>query len=295
MNAPDASSAALAPAYRSISACSRVSSPWRVVTAPFATLALAASALAWDVVATGLDNPRGLDFAPNGALYIAEAGLGGPGPTYVGPDGGLMYFGLSGSVTRVRGGQQQRIVSGLPSAAAIDGTGAIGPSDISFGHRGVVFLTVGLGRPPAVRDAILGDPAQLMGSLLRLSQDGDVNQVADLAVYEQTRDPDHNGPDTNPNGVLNLRGGDAYVTDAGANDLLHVSASGKISTIAVFPIAAQCNRCPRTSPSVRMARSACANSPARPSRSAGADLSRCARRSTHRLRRRFHQHHRPEI
>src|SRR5512144_2857273 len=28
------------------------------------------------VVADGLNNPRGLAFAPNGALYVAEAGLG---------------------------------------------------------------------------------------------------------------------------------------------------------------------------------------------------------------------------
>jgi glucose/arabinose dehydrogenase len=31
----------------------------------------------WQVVATGLANPRGLNFAPNGDLYVAEAGRGG--------------------------------------------------------------------------------------------------------------------------------------------------------------------------------------------------------------------------
>src|SRR5439155_12133018 len=39
-------------------------------------------------VATGLANPRGLAFAPNGTLYVAEAGSGGPvdvgGGTFVG-------------------------------------------------------------------------------------------------------------------------------------------------------------------------------------------------------------------
>src|SRR6266540_1196878 len=38
-------------------------------------------------VATGLDNPRGLGFAPNGALYVAEAGRGGDGPCFPGPEG----------------------------------------------------------------------------------------------------------------------------------------------------------------------------------------------------------------
>ena len=32
------------------------------------------------VIADGLDNPRGLTFAPDGTLYVAEAGQGGAGP-----------------------------------------------------------------------------------------------------------------------------------------------------------------------------------------------------------------------
>src|SRR5215208_1929621 len=32
------------------------------------------------VVASGLDNPRGIAFGQDGALYVAEAGAGGAGP-----------------------------------------------------------------------------------------------------------------------------------------------------------------------------------------------------------------------
>lgn len=35
----------------------------------------------YTVVASGLEGPRGLTFGPDGNLYVAEAGLGGPNTT----------------------------------------------------------------------------------------------------------------------------------------------------------------------------------------------------------------------
>jgi glucose/arabinose dehydrogenase len=40
------------------------------------------------VVAEGLDNPRGIGFGPDGALYVAESGSGGAGPRVEGLEGG---------------------------------------------------------------------------------------------------------------------------------------------------------------------------------------------------------------
>jgi glucose/arabinose dehydrogenase len=53
-----------------------------IVFALAAVVAFAASAVAdpsVTVVMSGLDNPRGLTFGPQGALYVAEAGRGGAG------------------------------------------------------------------------------------------------------------------------------------------------------------------------------------------------------------------------
>ena len=193
------------------------------------------AAAEWKVVATGLHNPRGLDFAPNGALYIAEAGSGGNGPTIPGIEpGSVLHFGTTGSITRVFKGTQERIVNDLPSLAAENGTAAIGPSSVSFGNLGHSFVTIGLGRPPALRDQ-LGAQAAKLGVLFQMNQNGKMNEVADMAAFEAGSDPDGLGPDSNPNGVLPDTGGAVYVADAGANALLRVDANGDVSVVAVFP------------------------------------------------------------
>ena len=105
-------------------------------------------------VASELDNPRGLTFGPDGSLYVAEAGPGGSGPCFTGPEGGTVCFGISGasarSATARRGGSSK----GLPSIGD-QGTGAnaIGPSDVSFRGRDLYF-TVGLGADPALRASL---------------------------------------------------------------------------------------------------------------------------------------------
>src|SRR6187397_3125206 len=92
-------------------------------------------------IMTSLDNPRGLTFAPNGALFVAESGHGGP---LCVPGGGISCYGSTGAVTRYWHGEQVRVATGLPSLATAGGAQARGPNEIALHGSGRAILTVGL-------------------------------------------------------------------------------------------------------------------------------------------------------
>jgi hypothetical protein len=185
-----------------------------------------------EVVASGLDNPRGLDVSPWGTVYVTEAGRGGDGPCLTG-EMGTTCAGTSGAVTGIHHGDQRRVLDGLPSLAPQPaGDEALGPSDISLRSWGGAYLTVGLGQPPLLREQ-LGELGPAFGVLYRVSSRG-LRALADIAAYEQAENPDAGEHDSNPNSVTSSWGR-VYVVDAGGNSLLRVHRSGEISTVAVFP------------------------------------------------------------
>jgi hypothetical protein len=203
-----------------------------VVAVGFAPAA-AATEPAYDVIATGLDNPRHLQFGADGTLYVAEAGRGGDLACAAGPEGGTVCSGLSGAITAITGDGQGRVVTGLPSSAAPETGGeAIGPSDVAETDAGLL-VTVGLGADPATR---AGLPVELqdVGWLLLADPDaGTVERLADIAGFEGEVNPDGGLPDSNPNAVL-AGDGVAVVVDAGGNSLLAVTDEG-IDVLATFP------------------------------------------------------------
>jgi sugar lactone lactonase YvrE len=187
------------------------------------------------VVMSGLDNPRGLDFGPQGALYVAEAGRGGGvGAPNIVLRGTPLYYGATGAVSRLWKGQQERVASGLPSLAHANGNEGGGPQGISFNGAGNAYLTVGFGADPSLRGG-LGSAGAGFAQLIRLKPNGNWSSVADLGTYELNSNPDGRQLDTNPFGVRASPGGQVVVTDSGANSLLRVDNHGGISTIAVMP------------------------------------------------------------
>lgn len=188
----------------------------------------------WKVVASGLNNPRGIVVDSAGRVYVAEAGKGGAGPCFGGPESGEVCLGRTGSVTRIWRGHQQRIIRGLPSIAPKSGESAIGPSDVSI-RDGRLVVTVGLGANPHMRDGLSSFFANRLDHLLRIRIGiGETRGIADIGDYEVAHNPDRGAIDSNANAVVARPNGWAVV-DAGANALLWVNLRGHVSTLAVFP------------------------------------------------------------
>jgi hypothetical protein len=194
-------------------------------------------------VATGLANPRGLNFGPDGALYVAEAGSGGAGPCILGSDGLTKCYGTTGGIRKIDlggTGPFPRIVDHLPSIAALPGTPgagiATGPHDVDFQGLGNGLVTIGLG---AIADNRLSPAFASVGlqfgRLVRFKPNGRWTFEEDLAAFEYDKNPDGVVPaDSNPYGILAGPGRTIY-TDAGGNALNAVAANGSISNLAVFP------------------------------------------------------------
>ena len=193
------------------------------------------------MVASGLFNPRGLNFGPEGALYVAEAGTGGSGPCIVNSNNLRVCYGATGAVTRItlgRKSSQERIVTGLPSLAGATGASATGAHDVEFQGRGNGYVTIGAALDPERRSNDPGNPAFAsvglkFGQLVRFQPNGKWSFNEDLALFEGLANPDGGLEDSNPYGLLALPGRQVFV-DAGGNSLNAVAANGSISNLAVF-------------------------------------------------------------
>jgi hypothetical protein len=188
----------------------------------------------FEVVASGLDNPRHLRFSPTGALYVVEAGRGGDGPCVQHPQLGEFCLGFSGAVTRVRDdGPDERVLTGVPSIINEEGE-TLGPFDIAFTGSQKFVLSVGLGGSDEFR-AGFGPDGALLGTLVTGKlRHGGFSLFADVLANEAVANPDGTDVDSQPNGLV--RQGDGYiVADAGGNAVVRASHKGTFTTITPLP------------------------------------------------------------
>lgn len=196
-----------------------------------------------EVVAKDLNNPRKLFVAGEGALYVVEAGSGGDHKCFgTGPD--AICVGRTGSVTKIAGGEQHRVLTGLVSWATAAAQRAQGAAAVVVEGE-TLYVLFGDAVTNKKGGNAFGRDGAMAGKLIALhSGTRSSRAVSDLAAFEATHNPDHGaGPgaklgnpsiDSNPYALARYRGGFA-VADAAANDLLWVKPTGAISLLAVFP------------------------------------------------------------
>jgi sugar lactone lactonase YvrE len=190
-----------------------------------------------EVIASGLNNPRGLGFAANGALYVTEMGNGGSGACIPSPAAPVSRcYGETGALTLIdphSDSGHRRIITGLPSLGLPNGNAEGGPADVSF-HGMVAFVTMAFGGDPALRSTF-GKPGSLFGSLLKAwpAECDQFERLADVSGHEVRFNP-YGGPiDSNPYGLLALPGR-RIIADAGANALIEVRANRRTKTLATL-------------------------------------------------------------
>ena len=193
------------------------------VSVPFAAQLAGQTAPVSTVFATRLLYPRGLAFGPDGALYVAEAGLPGAAqststvgqctqvPSPVGPYKG----GKTSRISRIDAkGNRTTVADGLPSAQSANGS-VVGAAAIAFVEGQMYVLLQGSG-------CSHGNAGTANG-IARVNKDGTWELVADLSAFWQANpvafpEADDFEPDGDPYSMTSLRG-ELYVVEANHGEL----------------------------------------------------------------------------
>jgi hypothetical protein len=206
------------------------------------------------VVQGGLNAPRHLVLTRAG-LVVTEAGTGGPVGTSncaTGPStetaGTTQYCtGATGDIFRISShGRVIPVLSKLHSVIEENIQEVTGPSAIAYGHgQEAVTIDDFLVNKDGSNNLLPQPFASAFGTLRLLSRGK--TRVVDIAAFAAAHPqsayslgtiPGETAWDCDPYDVLAYRGG-WVVVDAGANDLLYVSATGHISMLARFPAVAE--------------------------------------------------------
>ena len=193
------------------------------------------------VFATGLINPRGLRFGPDGKLYVAEGGFPVPpttpappglgGPCSAGAGGPGEYFGsTTGSrISRIdANGQVETFVDGLPSSEV---TGlASGVADVAFIGNTLYALLAGAGCSHGV--------PSIPNGVIRINPDGSWTMIANLSAFLQAHPVAHPTDaitgDFEPDGtwysMIAVRGS-LYAVEPNHGELDRITTSGQISRV----------------------------------------------------------------
>jgi hypothetical protein len=187
------------------------------------------------VFATGLNNPRGLTFGPDGSLYVAEGGTGGTDSsvgqcTQVVAPVGPYTGGFTARISKIsQAGVRSTVAENLPSSQTSPLLGSLvsGVADVQFIGGTLYGVEAGAG----CSHGLVGTD----NTVFRVNSDGTTTTVADLGAFLRANpitNPDVGDfePDGTFYGMVAVRGA-FYVTEPNSQQIDRVTLDGQVTRV----------------------------------------------------------------
>ena len=188
------------------------------------------------VFASGLNNPRGLTFGPNGFLYVAEGGTGGTTSSVgkctpqVVPPVGPYTGGLTARISKIsQSGERSTVADNLPSdrTTPVVGGAVSGVADVKF-MDGVLY---GLESAGGCSHGL----ADTSNTLFRVNSDGTTTTIADLSAFLKANpiahpDVEDFEPDGTWYGMVTVHGV-FYATEPNSQQIDKITLEGQVTRV----------------------------------------------------------------